>query len=308
MKIIDFEKKGNYVRFYLGKDDDNTYSGEGWDRCHYEDNAGPVDPTHVTGHADLILPCGWLVREPREANWGYMWGSSPWSKDDLKNGRQPCVIAVPPVYRDDWDSFAECVGGRHTERWYLNDGMEPGVILPDYLMPRRGGMTWEDIPAWSRKREEREPFPMKMIDWEKKGNVVRFYLGEDNDTEYWGDDWNDAPYEYNAGPVYREYIHGELTMVFPFDWDVLEPADCESGSSPWTKEDMKERLTPCLLAVPPDRQTDKESGYDSSFDAYVTASWNQKGQPVAAPKPGVYAFYFGDPMCSDQLVRFMPDT
>ena len=39
---------------------------------------------------------------------------------------------------------------------------------------------------------------MKIIGWDRKGNVVRFALGDDN-LEYWsGDDWNDSPYEHNA--------------------------------------------------------------------------------------------------------------
>lgn len=75
MKIIDWERKGNYARFYLGDDADTTYTGEDWDELHYEENAGPVDPDHVKGHADLILPVGWAVREPCNANWGYGWGT-----------------------------------------------------------------------------------------------------------------------------------------------------------------------------------------------------------------------------------------
>ena len=43
---------------------------------------------------------------------------------------------------------------------------------------------------------------MKIIDFECTGNVVRFYLGKDNEKDYHGDDWNDTPYECNAGTVY----------------------------------------------------------------------------------------------------------
>lgn len=39
---------------------------------------------------------------------------------------------------------------------------------------------------------------MKIIDFERKGNLVRFYLGDDDLAEWWGDDWNDTPYEHNA--------------------------------------------------------------------------------------------------------------
>lgn len=45
---------------------------------------------------------------------------------------------------------------------------------------------------------------MKIIDFERKGNLVRFYLGDDDLEEWYGDDWNDTPYEHNAGQVYDE--------------------------------------------------------------------------------------------------------
>ena len=71
----------------------------------------------------------------------------------------------------------------------------------------------------------------KIIDFEVKGNVVRFYLGnktdewgwtnknykdrngntpdwlKPNDT-YYGDDWDDVPYEHNAGLVYDKFVKG----------------------------------------------------------------------------------------------------
>ena len=43
---------------------------------------------------------------------------------------------------------------------------------------------------------------MKIIDYEIRGSCVRFYLGKDDDTDYHGDDWNDRPYDCNAGTVY----------------------------------------------------------------------------------------------------------
>lgn len=30
---------------------------------------------------------------------------------------------------------------------------------------------------------------MKIIDFERKGNLVRFYLGDDDLVEWYGDDW-----------------------------------------------------------------------------------------------------------------------
>ena len=39
---------------------------------------------------------------------------------------------------------------------------------------------------------------MKIIGWERKGNVVKFVLGDIHLKDWGGDDWNDAPYEHNA--------------------------------------------------------------------------------------------------------------
>lgn len=36
---------------------------------------------------------------------------------------------------------------------------------------------------------------LKLIDWENSGHLFRFYFGKDKD--YWGDDWDDSPYELN---------------------------------------------------------------------------------------------------------------
>lgn len=78
---------------------------------------------------------------------------------------------------------------------------------------------------------------MKIIDFERKGNLVRFYLGDDDLVEWYGDDWDDTPYEHNAERVYDEYIKGYCDMMFPFDDLVLEPCSgtCDSG---WCKDDM----------------------------------------------------------------------
>ena len=77
---------------------------------------------------------------------------------------------------------------------------------------------------------------MKIIDFEKKGNLVRFWLGDDNCTDYWGDDWDDAPYDCNAGTVYDEFIKGYKDICFPFDWIVVEPCDGVCNCN-YSKED-----------------------------------------------------------------------
>ena len=140
---------------------------------------------------------------------------------------------------------------------------------------------------------------MKIIDFEKKGNVVRFYLGEktedwgwtrsdyaingktpdwlkSSDT-YYGDDWDDRPYEYNAGKVYAEFIKGYKDIAFNFDDLVLEPC-CGTYNSSWCKDDMVARKVPCIIVVP--KEVYKDS-WDDSFDIWVGAD-------------GIKKYYFGD--------------
>jgi hypothetical protein len=91
---------------------------------------------------------------------------------------------------------------------------------------------------------------MKIIDFEKKGNVVKFYLGDYECNDYWGDDWNDTPYEHNAGIVSNEFVKGTATVYFPFEYDVAEPSDDwhYNGNSPFCKEDFKNKKAPCIVA------------------------------------------------------------
>ena len=119
---------------------------------------------------------------------------------------------------------------------------------------------------------------MKIIDFSKHGNVVRFYLGNDSLKEWYGDDWDDIPYEHNAGEVYNQFVAGYVDIAFPFDCLVLEPKDDwhNEGNSEWSKEDMKNELVPCIIVVP-ETLTD----YDDTFEHYVGMK-------------EVYRIYFGD--------------
>lgn len=125
---------------------------------------------------------------------------------------------------------------------------------------------------------------MKIIDFKKKGNVVRFYLGEDDCNDYYGDDWEDSPYEHNAGEVYEEYVKGHVDIAFDFDCLVLEPQDDwhNQGNSEWCKDDMKDRLVPCIIVVP--RQI---VDYNDDFRHYIGMA-------------DVVRYYFGDKI-SDKI-------
>jgi len=84
---------------------------------------------------------------------------------------------------------------------------------------------------------------MKIIDWERKGNLIRFILGNDDLKDWWGDDWNDVPYEHNAGRVYDEFISGYKVVVVPWEYNIYEPKDLGQ----YSKNDMKSRNIPMLI-------------------------------------------------------------
>ena len=80
----------------------------------------------------------------------------------------------------------------------------------------------------------------EIIDWERKGNLVKFYLGKNG--EQWGDDWDDVPWEYNAGRVYDAYIEGYKILVIPFEYQIYEPQHF------YSKKDLINRIVPCIIA------------------------------------------------------------
>lgn len=121
---------------------------------------------------------------------------------------------------------------------------------------------------------------MKIIDFEKKGNMVRFYLGADDLMKWWGDDWNDAPYDCNAGRVYDEYVSGQRDIAFPFDAMVIEPCEGKLNCG-WSKEDMVKRHVPCIIVVP--NEIGEDSWFGNDFAHWVGVD-------------GITKYYFGDRM------------
>ena len=129
----------------------------------------------------------------------------------------------------------------------------------------------------------------KIIDYEKKGNIVRFYLGKDDCEDYHGDDWDDAPYDCNAGKVYNEYEIGHTDIVFPFDYTVLEPCeDWRATNCRWCKDDMKQRMVPCIVAI------NVNNPYVDFEDCFNDVLSNDK----------CVKFYFGDSLelCDNTII------
>jgi len=111
----------------------------------------------------------------------------------------------------------------------------------------------------------------EIIDWERKGNVVKFYLGKNG--EQWGDDWDNVPYEHNAGRVYDAYIEGYKVIAFPFEYNIYEPRQFCS------KKDLVNRTVPCLIAS------------KNHFNSFQEALGDREA----------IKFYFGDKMPEERV-------
>lgn len=91
---------------------------------------------------------------------------------------------------------------------------------------------------------------MKILDFELFGNIVKLYLGETT-VGIFGDDWNDTPYEHNAGTVYDRFYTDTVEIAFPLSTSVFEPCFGYSNS-PYCKKDFLFRKVPFLLFGQPD--------------------------------------------------------
>lgn len=85
----------------------------------------------------------------------------------------------------------------------------------------------------------------KILDFECFGNIVKLYLGETVNGIY-GDDWNDTPYEHNAGTVYDKFYTDTVEIAFPLSTNVYEPC-FGYDNSPYCKNDFLFREVPFLL-------------------------------------------------------------
>lgn len=110
----------------------------------------------------------------------------------------------------------------------------------------------------------------KVIDFELRGNVARFAIGAPNSGDWYGDDWDDAPYEHNAEEVYDKFVTGFLDLSFSFDSYVCEPCTGELNSR-WRKDDMKAGRVPMVVVVPPAGACDEWGNRMDSFTQAVAA-------------------------------------
>ncbi len=120
MKIIDFHRKGNLVRFSMGRDDCNDYDRICWGNRPYDKYIDVYSKCEI-GYVDICFPFNYSVAEP-----SYSDGSRSWSKYDMKHGIVPCIVAVPD---SDITDFITCLCAARAEKIYFNDSYNKLVSM-----------------------------------------------------------------------------------------------------------------------------------------------------------------------------------
>ena len=82
-----------------------------------------------------------------------------------------------------------------------------------------------------------------------KGNIA--YFTTQDLSKQWGDDWNDTPYEHNAGEPYTDHAKKPSWHIYclMFNGCFLEPCSNQINS-PFSVEQINKRLVPWLKSEP----------------------------------------------------------
>lgn len=264
-EIIDYECKGNAIRFYLGKN--GTQWGDDWSDPF--DNASIAYQKHWAATIDLYVESDYTVLTPTDISYNYYSG---YSKEKMMHRCFPCVVLIPDSATDDYYEFTfdKCQGHADATKFYCGQDLQDICNMTENVNLR---ITWDNFKLLNAVIKQDE-----IIDFYCKGNVVKLYLGK-NGTQT-GEYWNYKDYKAMAGPVESQYIKSIVDLYIPFDDTILEPSQCyDDHDIAYRKDDMKEKTIPCLIIVPAKTYCDYYCCTD--FELYRT-------------EPTAIKLYFGD--------------
>lgn len=121
---------------------------------------------------------------------------------------------------------------------------------------------------------------MKIIDIKEYGHLIKLFLGKDDLIDYWGDDWDDTPYEHNAEEVYERFVEKTIEIPISTEFAIASPENDYTyiGNSPFSKEDFKNGVPFLVIG--------KESSFDFLYsnevnkNENITISFNEKIEDV----------------------------
>ena len=117
---------------------------------------------------------------------------------------------------------------------------------------------------------------------EGKNDEIALYFG--SDENYTGDKWDITPFEDIAGMVYYKYIKHKTHHLLK-DFVAYQPIN------DWSKNDLKNRLTPCLLLIPKQTLIDV-FGFDIDKTPMEERPWPMYDRAVGYEP--IVKIYYGD--------------
>jgi hypothetical protein len=115
--------------------------------------------------------------------------------------------------------------------------------------------------------------------------------------EVWGDDWNDAPHDCNAGTPYTREGQDIYMVAFTGDFE-MGGTRADVGAGYLSVEQINAQAGPWLKAFPftPDKQFHIWAGVTlDDFRRQVQRAGGQVFEPVIDPEPSVGVVSEGDP-------------
>ena len=156
------------------------------------------------------------------------------------------IIADPDIWKD----FKLCYIDKIPEE--ISDWCKESK---DYML--RPDFSWEkehEMYGFGKSPNFRlEYFPNPDV---VEGNQYYAYFTEVDLSEQWGDDWDDSPYEHNAGEPYDVTWKGKekiehIILVIPFEagdkWIRLPEDYGFGGNSPWCVKNIDQGLIPWIF-------------------------------------------------------------
>ena len=119
MKIIGWRRKGNVVRFALGKDDLKDWGGDDWDDAPYEHNACTELLFGVDRYADVVF--GFDVNVLEAASDYHYNFNTPFCMNDFK-GRSVPILIIDKSGKNHY--YSECLDKPELLHIFMGDKLE----------------------------------------------------------------------------------------------------------------------------------------------------------------------------------------
>lgn len=134
------------------------------------------------------------------------------------------MLAITPMWWIMWGVFLASATMPATMRAGIGlIVLAAGLLAPAPHHPIHAGNGKEARTAGVEGVEPDMKGTYRIIDRRRRHGLIRLYLAGRPDPGYMGDDWDDSPYERNAGPVCQDFVDATPTLAVPWGLAAVEP-------------------------------------------------------------------------------------